>query len=152
MKTPSGFAFAAPVALILGACSSGMMDDGSASMRSALIEAQAENSRHSRACDQADTMPRMLDELERHQATMAPLMQRMSDARNQMGDCSGGSPTILSQSLSTIRSSMSEDDQRMRSAASVDAARTECHAHANSMATTMQGMMGSVSGMSCMGS
>jgi hypothetical protein len=127
-----------------------MMNDAPSTMQSALTDARIENDRHSSACQGADSLVTMAAELDRHDSNMSPLIDRMDGANGHMGHCSGGNFPGLSRSITDMHAAMSDHDQRMRNASTLEAARSECSAHVAAMGTMMQGMMGDLMGMSCM--
>ena len=136
---------------MLGACgNTDMMNDGPSTMQSALTDARVENDRHSSACQSADSLVSIVAELDRHDSDMTPLIDRMDGAHSHMTHCSGGNLSGLSRSITDMHAAMSDDDQRMRSASTLEAARSECSAHVDAMRAMMQGMMGDLTGMSCM--
>ena len=136
---------------MLAACSSaGMTNDGPSTMQSALTDARIENDHHLSDCQGADSLVSMRTELDRHDSTMTPLIDRMDGAHGRMSHCSGGNFNGLSRSIANMHSAMSDHDQRMRSASTLEAAQSECSAHVDAMDTMMQDMMGDLMGMSCM--
>lgn len=128
-----------------------MMNDGLSSMHEAVTDAEAENERHSIACDVAESMPAMLSELDCHESGMTQAMDRLDGALGGMGHCSGGNLDDLSHSATQMHSEMSDHHHRMRSSETLDVARAECSAHVGSMVGMVQNMMGDLAGMSCMG-
>jgi len=138
-------------ALVLAACSNAdMMNDGPSTMQSALGDARIENARHSSACQGADSLPKVVAELDLHNSKMTAIVDRMHGAHGHMSHCSGGNWDGLSRSVTDMHTAMSDHEQRMRSAATIDAARSECSTHVAAMDEMMQGMMGDLTGMSCM--
>ena len=151
MKAQATLALAVFSTLTLGGCGHGdMMNNGLSSMHQAVTDGEAENDRHSSACDAAESMPAMLSELDRHESGMSQVMDRVDGALRGMGHCSGANFDDLSHSVTQLHSAMSDHDQRIRSAATLDVARAECSTHVGSMAGMMQNMMGDLAGMSCM--
>jgi hypothetical protein len=146
---------------MLGACShSDLMTGDDGAMHAALEDAEAENQRHADACDSVPSMPDMRPELDRHEDSMARIMERMDESRRRMGTgsmwmgmrhCSGTSFEHMSGTLDSLHSTMSDHVSRMREAAELDAARSECAVHTDAMAEMMQSMMDDVGSMSCMG-
>ena len=100
----------------------------------------------------------MIDELGHHEEVMAGVMMRMGDAREHMrtgsmmgmGHCSGQNFEHMSAGLDGVHSQMSGHDERMRAAATLDAAQSECATHTDGMRGTMQGMMQDLDSMPCM--
>lgn len=138
-------------ALTLGGCGhADMMNDGLSSMHAAITDAEAENERHSSACDGAESMPAMLSELDRHEGGMSQVMDRLDGALRGMGHCLGANLNDLSHSVTQMHSEMSDHDHLMRTAGTLDVARADCTAHVGSMATMMRSMTGDLAGMSCM--
>jgi len=151
METPIRLTFALLGALALGACSNAeMMNDGPSTMQAALTDARIENDRHLGACQGSDSLARMVPELELHERNMARLMDRMDGTHGHMTHCSGGDFAGLGRSITDMHSAMTAHDQRMRSAETLDTAKSECSAHVDAMDGLMQNMMGDLSGMSCM--
>lgn len=138
-------------ALVLGACSNAeMMNDGPSTMQAALSDARIENDRHSSACQSAESLPGVVAELDLHDNKMALVTNRMDGAHGRMSHCSGGNFDELSRSVTDIHAAMSGHDQRIRSAGTIESARSECSTHVAAMDRMMQGMMGDLNGMSCM--
>ena len=116
-----------------------------------------QSARHAEACSEALSMSGMSDELVEHEQGMAEPMARMDRARERMRTspmmggrrCSGPSFEQLSASLSDVHAEMSRHTERMRGADAVDAARSECTAHATSMQAMMHGMMRDLDSMPC---
>jgi hypothetical protein len=143
----------------LGACShTDMMGSGDATMHAALADAEAENQRHAEACDRVPSMPEMTAEVDRHDDSMNSIMERMDSARGRMRSgwmgvgmqhCTGPTFGHMSQTLDDMHSAMSVHVAQMRAADELDAARTECAAHAGEMGEMMQSMMDDVESMSC---
>ena|SRR6188768_3315975 len=151
MKPRNCVAVALLGALVLAACSNAdMMNDGPSTMQSALGDARIENDRHSSACQGADSLPKVVAELDLHNSNMTAIVDRMHGAHGHMSHCSGGNWDGLSRSVTDMHTAMSDHEQRMRSAATIDAARSECSMHVAAMDEMMQGMMGDLTGMSCM--
>jgi len=138
-------------ALVLGACSNAdMMSDGPSTMQAALGDARIENDRHSSACQSAPSLPGVLAELDLHDNKMALVTNRMDGAHGRMSHCTGGNFDELSRSVTDIHAAMSDHDQRIRSAGTIEAVRSECSRHVAKMDGMTQGMMGDLNGMSCM--
>ena len=151
METRIHLTFALLGALALGACSNAdTMNDGPSTLQAALTDAKIENVRHLSACQGTDSLVGMAAELKRHDSNMTPLIDRMDGMHGRMTHCSGGNSSGLARSLTDMHSAMSDHDQRMRSAETLDAAKSECSAHVAEMDTMMQDMMGDLTGMSCM--
>jgi hypothetical protein len=127
-------------------------------MSVAIAEAGEENERHADACMGASSMPGMMDELGHHEEVMAGVMMRMDDAREHMqtgpmmgmGHCSGQSFEHMSGGLNGLHSEMSGHNERMRAAATLDAAQSECATHTDEMRGMMQGMMQDLDALPCM--
>ena len=104
-------------------------------------------------------MSDMMSELDRHDNSMAGLMERMDEERGRMGSgsmgmgmgrCSGPSFEHMSLTLDSMYPTMSDHIARMREAGELDAARSECAGHTDAMGEMMRGMMNDVESMSCM--
>jgi hypothetical protein len=156
-------AFGALLALVTGCASPDPANPAGEQMSLALTDGNTENNRHAEACASASSMETVMTELTRHDDAMSAVMTRMDDAQNQMrggmmrqgtmmsSNCSGASFDDMSNNLSGMRSEMAADSDRMRAAATLEDAQSECSAHADAMRQMMHGMMGDLDSMSCMG-
>jgi hypothetical protein len=148
------------VSVPLGGCShSDTMSDDYVSMQATLSDAEVENQQHAEACGAAPSMPEMTSELVRHEESMNGIMAHMDEARGHMGDgstgmgmrhCTGSSFDHMSSTVDDVHSTMSGHITRMRSAESLDAARSECSTYAGVMDGLTLSMMSDVESMSCM--
>lgn len=133
-------------------------DQAGDDMSSALSAANTENDRHASECLSATALDGMLSLQERHDETMSHVMSQMDKAREHMRQganmsmhCSGAEFEHMSASLVGLHMEIGEHSERMRTAASLDAARTECSGHTDRMRQLMRGMAGDLHTMPCMG-
>lgn len=127
-----------------------MMNDSQSSMHEALTSAETENDRHLAACEQADSMPAIIAELDLHDSNMAPVMERMDHALGGMAHCSGNSHA-LSGSETQMQTALSDHARQIRGSETPATARTACSEHASLMADMIEGMVTEVANMSCIG-
>lgn len=155
------FALISAAALVVGtgcASSADTEDQAGEEMSSALSAADKENERHASACLSATAMDGVLTEQERHDEAMSGAMSRMDTAREHMRrgadmsmHCSGDDFDHMSASLVGLHMEIGEHSERMRTAASLDATRSECSSHTDRMRQLMRGMAGDLHTMPCMG-
>lgn len=154
------FAFVSAIALVatIGCGSPDAEDQAGEEMSSALSAANTENDRHASACFSAAAMDGVSSEQGRHDETMGQVMSRMDTAREHMRQgaqmpmhCSGSEFEHMSASLVGLHMEIGEHSERMLTAPSLDAARSECSSHTDRMRQLMRGMAGDLHTMPCMG-
>lgn len=152
MKVQLQVAFVLFAALPLSACGENdTMSDGRSSMQSALSDTTAETEQHVAACQKCTSIADLVQEQDRHDRSVASLLNRMDSACGQMERCSGVNYADLSSAVGVLRGAANDHSRRLRSCADADAAHNECAGYEQLMAETMNSIEGDLSGKSCMG-
>lgn len=136
--------------LLASACSDGAMNGDTRELNAALAEGRAENARHEQACNVADAMPAVLDELGRHEQAMNGMMGRMAQGMGEMSSCSNSETNRVSTAMSSMRSEVDGHRVRLEAASDLQAAHHECSLHASTMDATLRGVVADLDQMSCM--